>query len=339
MVGRYETSSTWIQGVLDLFESQGVDTRTLCAEVGVSREALLDPAVYCPTDTLSLLWQRAIERSGDPALPLSAAAVVQPANYGVIAYVMMSSSNLLVGLERLVRYLRVVSTAVHLAIERKDDECWVVFDLIGGTHPAPRQRYEFDLLTLLTFCNWVSGRSKVVPRLVELAHASPHNADRHLQAFGCPVKFAAGVYRVRFRTADLLLPLPAANPVLAQLHERFALDKLNQIGAGTFDQRVRDAISTKLPDGEPHRDAIASALGMSARTLHRRLRLESTSYQEILDSTRHELAERYLRKDNLTIGQISFLLGFADQSNFHRACKRWLGTSPAQYRARHASPA
>ena len=74
---------------------------------------------------------------------------------------------------------------------------------------------------------------------------------------------------------------------------------------------------------------------MSERTLMRRLQDEGSSYNQLLDATRRELAQRYLRQKNLSLGQITYLLGFADQSNFFRACKRWFDASPSQYRALH----
>ncbi|MEA3099786.1 AraC family transcriptional regulator ligand-binding domain-containing protein [Caballeronia mineralivorans] len=335
METRYTTTAAWVRGVLDLFDAQGIDTSALCREAGVNREMLRDPDAYCSTDAISLLWKRAASISGNPAISLAAAKAVRPANYGAVGYAMMSCPNLLTSLERLVRYVRVVSTAVYLAVAREGDDTWLTFDLIGGTQAAPRQRFEFDLVTLLTFCRWISGSLEVNPLLVELTDPQPDYADQYQDAFKCQLRFGAGAHRVRFSTAHLLQPLPTANPLLAELHERFALEQLNRIGKMRFDLRVRDAIQRKLPDGEARRDEIAAGLGVSGKTLHRRLEQEGTSFQHILDTTRHELAEQYLRQGTLSIGQIAYLLGFSDQSNFHRACKRWLRMSPAQYRQTH----
>ena len=88
-----------------------------------------------------------------------------------------------------------------------------------------------------------------------------------------------------------------------------------------------------LPDGEPRRDQVARELSMSERTLQRRLEQESTSFHQLLDETRRALAERQLGRLHLSLAEAAYLLGFADQSSFFRACKRWFGVPPGQYRS------
>jgi AraC-like DNA-binding protein len=96
--------------------------------------------------------------------------------------------------------------------------------------------------------------------------------------------------------------------------------------------RAREAIIRRLPDGEPRRDQVAGDLGMSERTLQRRLEAEATSFIELLDGTRRELADQYLGRLHLTLAQAAYLLGFADQSSFFRVRKCWFALSPGQYR-------
>ena len=127
-------------------------------------------------------------------------------------------------------------------------------------------------------------------------------------------------------------PLPTSNPVLAELHERFAGEYLRNFDHAQTSHRAREAIIRRLPDGEPRRDAIARELCLSERTLQRRLEAEATSFAELLDDTRRELAEQYLSRLHLSLAQAAYLLGFVDQSSFFRACKRWFELSPGQYR-------
>jgi AraC-like DNA-binding protein len=93
-------------------------------------------------------------------------------------------------------------------------------------------------------------------------------------------------------------------------------------------------IARRLQHGEPRRQDVASGLGLAERTLQRRLQEESVSFQGLLDRTRRELAQQYLAEDRHTLTDVADMLGFVDTSNFFRACKRWFGVPPAQYRAR-----
>ena len=121
---------------------------------------------------------------------------------------------------------------------------------------------------------------------------------------------------------------------LAEMHERIASEHLQRLDPAQTCHRVRAVIIRHLPDGEPRRPKIAAILGMSERTLQRRLAAEGISFQRLLDDTRRELAQHYLSQRNLSLADTAYLLGFSDQSSFFRAARRWFGTSPRDYRIR-----
>ena len=121
--------------------------------------------------------------------------------------------------------------------------------------------------------------------------------------------------------------------MLAELHDRFAGDYLRQFDHGQTSFRAREVTLKRLPDGEPRRDQVAAELHMSERTLRRRLVEEATSFLQLLDDTRRGLTEQYLGRLHLSLAQAAYLLGFADQSSFFRACRQWFELSPGQYRS------
>jgi AraC-like DNA-binding protein len=147
------------------------------------------------------------------------------------------------------------------------------------------------------------------------------------------VEFDATLASMLFSRGDLTAPLPTSNRQVADLHERFAGEYLRRFDHAQTSYRAREVIIRNLPDGEPKRDQVASELCMSERTLRRRLEEEGTSFIQMLNDTRRELAEQYLERMHLSLPQAAYLLGFADQSSFFRACRRWFGRSPGQYRS------
>jgi AraC-like DNA-binding protein len=246
---------------------------------------------------------------------------------------MMSSPNLLGILKRLDRYVGIVSDAASVAVTEDHEGCRMTLELFGGGQPVPRQRFEFDLMTILSFCRWVTNRD-LPPLALELRFPPPADPQPYQDAFKCPLRFNAPVNALLFAGADVMAPLPTAHPLLAEVHERLASEHLQRLDHAQTCSRVRAAILRRLPDGEPRRTEIASALEMSERTLQRRLKGEGTSFQRLLDDTRRELAQQYLAQTDLSLADACYLLGLGNLSSFFRASKRWFGTSPRQHRLR-----
>lgn len=185
----------------------------------------------------------------------------------------------------------------------------------------------------LAFCRWMTGRA-INPLEIRFQGPAPADVEPYRQVFQAPLRFGAEHYALRFSRADMDTPLPTANESLAQLHDRFAGEYLARFTGSRVTHLARQVLCRLLPQGEPKREVVASALHLSQRTLQRRLQEEGTSFQQLLDDTRRELAEQYLAQPNLTLLEIAYLLGFADPSNFFRAFRRWFDATPGEYRAR-----
>jgi AraC-like DNA-binding protein len=326
------TSAVWVKGIAEMLAAEGLDVGALLAAARIDRATLDQPGARLATEKISHLWELAVERAGNPALSLAQYQVARPASFDVVGYTMMTCADLHGAFERLIRYMLILSDALTMTISEEGDGYRVTFVLFGGERPIPRQRIEFIFTTVIGFCRWIC-RFDLRPRAVELAYPKPADASPYNVVFGCPVSFDATGNSILFARSDLTAPLPTSNPQLAEMHERFAGEYLRHFDARQTSYRVREAIIKKLPDGEPRRDQVAGELCMSERTLQRRLEEEETSFVQLLDDTRRELADQYLGRLHLSLGQAAYLLGFADQSSFFRACRRWFNLSPGQYRS------
>ena len=188
-------------------------------------------------------------------------------------------------------------------------------------------------MTLLSFFRWITNRD-LRPLAFELRFSPPDDLRPYQDAFKCPLRFNAPVNALLFARTDATLPLSTAHPELAEMHERIASEHLQRLDPAQTCHRVRAVMIRHLPDGEPRRPKIATILGMSERTLQRRLAAEGTSFQRLLDDTRRGLAQHYLGQRNSSLADIAYLLGFGDQSSFFRAVRRWFDVSPRHYRIR-----
>lgn len=328
------SSASWVKGIAAMFASQGLDLARLFAAAGIDIGQLQKPDARFDAEEISRLWELAVAWSGNPALGMDRELTSRHVNFDVVGYVMLASPTLKAGLKSFARYLAVISDAATFDLEPHGAQhTWLVLGHIGNTRPVPRQRQEYGLLALATLCHWITRR-EVQPRAAEFIFPEPVDTAPYLRAFGCPVRFNQPATRLLLDNADLDTPLPSSDPMLFDMHQRVIEARLVRLGHASTGHRVSEAIVRLLHLGEPRREDIASGLAMADRTLQRRLNEEGTSFQQLLDDARRDLAQKYLAEARYTLGQVADLLGFADQSNFFRAHKRWFGVSPGQYRAR-----
>ncbi|NKF21768.1 AraC family transcriptional regulator [Solimonas marina] len=325
-------SSAWLGGAAALLAARGLDVGALFAAAGLDAAALRDADARFSNDAVNRLWQLAASRGGDAALGLVGAELARPTGFDVVSYTVMSCPNLGVGLQRMRRYLDIASAAYAMRIECGDKAYRFVAEP-RVWNEAPRARIDYAFSTFLQLCRWVVGQ-RLEPLLVEFPYAQPADLSPYRAVSGCRLQFGAPMAAVTVARADLELPLQLSNPQLCEMHERVAAEKLERLAQHLVTRQVRSEVQRRLSDGDISVEAVAGALRMSERTLRRRLQAEGTRYQDVVDLTRRELATRYLRDARLSMAHVAFLLGFADQSNFFRACRRWFAASPMQYRRR-----
>lgn len=327
------TSSSWALGIVQALEMGGVDCRNLFPELGLDYAALNDPDARFPQDGMTRLWLRAVELSGNPAIGLNMAKVVRPASFHVVGYALMSSRTLKEGFARLVRYQRIIAEGADLSFRATPEGYALILAIHGDRLPPARQSAEASMAYSLAFCRWMTGRP-INPLEIRFQGPPPVDMEPYRQVFQAPLRFNSEHYALLFDRADMETLLPTANESLAQLHDRFAGEYLARFSGSRVTHQARQVLCRLLPQGEPKREVVASTLHLSQRTLQRRLQEEGTSFQQLLDDTRRELAGQYLAQPNLTLLEIAYLLGFADPSNFFRAFRRWFDATPGEYRAR-----
>jgi AraC-like DNA-binding protein len=316
----------WVKGIAEALELEGLDLAALFDEASLDLAALNDPDARFASDSVNLLWRRAVARSGNPTLGLARSQIVSPANFDVVAYTMMSAPNLLNVFDRLVRYVSVVNDAARMSADEDPEGVRLVLRISVGQQSVPWQRYVFDLMTFLSFCRWLAVRD-LRPIAMELALPPTAEIEPYRHTFRCPLRFDAPANALLWSRSDVSLPMPTAHRLLDEIHQGIAEEYLQRVTSSTK-HRVRTILVRRISDGEPTRGKVAKAMGMSERTLHRRLEAERTSFQEVLDDTRRELAEQYLSRGEMSLADTTYLLGFSDQSSFFRAYRRWFGTSP-----------
>lgn len=271
----------------------------------------------------------------DHALPFRYAASLRPEDFNALGLALKTATDVGEALERIVRYVRILSDT--LEYELRDVAGGRAFVLCGrpGHRRGARLANEGALAATTALLRDVAGGA-VQPRAVRFRHAAPSDASPHRAYFASPVAFEAAEDALVFDDATLGIPCRLGDDGLSA----FLLAQLDALAArqgSAFAPRVRRSITALLCDGPPSRDSVARRLGMSERTLHRRLRAEGVSYRELLEQARHETAAALLTVPRHSLAEVAFLTGFSDQSAFTRAFKRWSGMTPAAFRERAGS--
>ncbi|MGE8098457.1 AraC family transcriptional regulator [Pseudomonas fluorescens] len=333
----YRMSSGYAGMLANTLLAQGLDVTGLCQEAGLDVEFVNKPGAYCERSVIYRLWDLAAQASNDPNIGLKAYGSFHPGVFQIVGYTMMSSSNLKRALERLVRFSPLISTGFSLFFVQEQQH----FRLASLDHQQrdsvkPRQYTDAGLASLLGFCRWLAGGKSPQPLSVEFAYPEPEDTSEHQRLFGCPLRFGAAYDSILFDGEELLSPLSMANEALAILHDSYAEAQLDQLSGGSIVGRIRALIIERLSQGQGQvqcdMESIAAALNISKRTLQRGLEKDGTQFKDVLNDVRRQLADFYLRHSRFNMKHVTYLLGFHDHSSFHKACTRWFGMPPGQYR-------
>jgi AraC-like DNA-binding protein len=252
----------------------------------------------------------------------------------VIDFLAASAPTVGEGLRRVARYFPIINSALTWEID--DGPATMTLALTHPTVPGtlPRPYAEYALAVTILHCRRASGFDWPLVE-VRFAFAEPPVTTEHARVFGCPVRFGAERSSFAIARATRDQPSQAASSDLLRTLEEHADRLIAGLRAGSVvSAQVARLIGEELQGGEPSRAKIARRMAMSPRTLQRRLELEQTAFAEVLDRTRRNFAEAYIKERNLALTEIAYLLGFSEPSAFTRAFQRWYGVAPSQFRAR-----
>lgn len=319
----------------------------LCGEVGGSKlaielaerfeldpETLNDPDARVPLPRFYDLLEYATASAGDPALGWRYSIELEPESMGLLGLLALTAPDFGTVLDRMLRYQHLISEGERMTSERVGDCLVVRMAMWGPSRPAHRIWAEAAFIDVV-----VNGRKLVDRRFevreIRLRHPRHAGAERLAELLDCPLRFDAEDYAVELPLDVLDLPIVGADPAMFEYFDREAARQTESRDRDQDDllTRVARAIDHELPDGVPTLADIAKRLHTSPRTVQRRLHEHGTSLRGLVDERREQLARHHLA-EGLSIAEISFLLGFSEPSAFHRAFRRWTGSTPSDWRTR-----
>jgi AraC-like DNA-binding protein len=315
-----------------ILEAEGHDPEPVFQKEGIEQAALYNKGLRLPAKKMDALMTTAVELIDDPCFGLRAAEFWHPSHFSALGYAWLASETLLGALKRLNRYIHVISQETEVRIEDRSD---VLVLTLSTVKEIPAQM-DSMMAIIVSGCR-INFGEEFAPVCVNLIHDEPSSCSwKYASFFRCPVHFSSKADSLTFAGKDVNKRLPSGDHHLAGLTDQLLIRYMAELDKDNVMHRVKAILIDILPSGKVTHKRVAERLGMSVRSLQRKLQESDTTFRKVLNDVRTELSLQYISDLNYNLYEVAFSLGFSDYSSFSRAYKRWNGISPSHVRKKKA---
>ena len=332
-----DLSVTYVEVLGRTLNALGGDSAALFADYGISAETLSSPDARISIPRYMRIGHDAIQRCHNPALGLEMGLHMQASHFGKAGLLALTSADVRQACQVLTQYevLSSYNSRGASSFRVSHGEGQLNFYSISPYN-------EFNLFVVdMALSSWyqllirLTGRKDLVAA-VDIEFPEPDYADLYRRYFPCKVRFGAPSNTLVLHSGALAVPVVQHCASVHEKLRREADQELARVQKGlSYRDQVAGTISPLLNGEAPRLETVARRLNTTPWSLRRRLQAEGVNFQQLLDQTRRELGEAYVRDTALTLGEIAYLLGFGSVGAFQRAFRRWTGEAPGQYRIRH----
>jgi len=311
----------------------GIDTQAICETTALTSAVLEDPEARIPADLLGTIWKTIISKTTDQDFGLHLGESMHEYPGGNILFsVMINCPTVGDAIDKLCRYHNLMNDAIQPKLDVRDRLAYLSWEIAPPLVSPSRHFSETLLSTYTTILKDLTDNSSPLIE-VHFRHASPQDIREHQRIFQAPLLFEQTRDEIVIEKKYLEEPIFLANPQLLETLERYTLNLIHRI---YLPNSLADSVIRLLPklmQGEkPLIESIATELSIFVRNLQSKLSQKGTTFQRLLDYSRKEMAMQYLKIPEMTLCDVTFMLGFSQQSAFNHAFKRWTGKTPKQYR-------
>ncbi|MBW2416811.1 MAG: AraC family transcriptional regulator [Deltaproteobacteria bacterium] len=324
--------ASWILHLGALLDEKGFPSATVFQRCGIDPD--LSPEDEDPVGLAQFasLVTEALDVTGDSGLGLEYGLRGRISDFGILGYALLSAKDLGQAIELVSRYYEIFDPVISFEFEIAPPNVCA-----RAVASAALGRFEIFAHEATLACTAAVARvlleEPIVPTRLTLCYPEPPHSQRYAALFGCQPEFGAAYTSIEFESRHLSAPLQFSNKEIAEICrqqcERW-LHTIRDQGGVIF--KVKEEL-LKTPGRFPSMDAVSVNLGMSVRSLRRKLREHDVTYQELLDQVRRDLAIDYLKNSLLTVEQIAQLVGYGEAASFRKAFRRWSGKAPGEFRS------
>ncbi len=320
-------SARVLLGIVEVFEEVGLSRARLFAAAAL--DPALAPHASVSREETHRLCEAAMLLSRDATLGLHCAERLRAATFNPLSHLVLHSRTLGQSLDSLLRFHRLLSDETSLRLMEHGSFVVLRHSAIGvASLEAKRFWAEFLMSSVLCMIRSIRPGAKI--ERVHFTHAAPAHHDEYTRVFKAPVFFDRSFTELVFARSLLDAVCPHSDQDVHDAMRAIAQQRIDR-GSHSYAEQVRDCLIEKAMCADM--SDVARSVGISVRSLRRRLSEEHKSFKDIQKEAQAIIAQSYLRDNRLTIGEVAFEMGFSDTTSFHRAFKRWTGTTPMAARA------
>ena len=313
-----------------------VDINEFLRSLGVEPAAVRLPDARIPLETYLLIQDEAAEFTLDPYFGLHMGEYAEAGSWSILGYMMMNCKTLREAFEKTARYSRIVGNLLEAKVQLQFNKIKIVYLTPPYAPKMSRHCFEAVFSSSVRMIRMLTG-VKLSPLEVRFIYSQPESIAEYDRIFGCPVFFGQKENSLTFDMSLVNTPILMANPGLLQYFENYAQEFLAQLDSKQANTRaVTGIILSRLDDEALSIEKVAKEMSVSVRTLQKHLEQEGVVFSGLLQDIRERLAKKYLR-ENYSVEETTYLLGFSEPSVFRKAFKKWAGVTPREYRERASS--
>lgn len=308
-----------------------VDIDAFLCSLGIDPQMVKCPDTRLPIETYLLIQDQAAEYVNDPYFGLHMGEFAKPGSWSILGYMMMNCRTLGEALEKSGRYSRIIGNLIEARMQFQLTKIKGIFFTPPHAPKMSRHCFEATFASLIRLMRTLTGK-QINPLDVTFIYQEPASRSEYERFFQCPVRFGQKANTVTMDIRAVNTPVLMPNPDLLEYFEKYAQSFLAEMERKDEHTRaVTRIILSKLDDEALSINKVARELAVSVRTLQKRLEDEGVVFSDLYKDVRQRLAQQYLR-ENYTVEQITYMLGFSEPSVFRKAFKKWSGVTPREYR-------
>jgi AraC-like DNA-binding protein len=324
-----------VQQYLRYAESKQVDTHQLILDSGIDPNVMASANGRIIGTQFQSLIKHLIEQSNDSLMGLHSSQFVQPGSYSVLGYITMSCATIGDAMDKIQPYERLVGDMGTTSFQDLGSSLLQQWHCIYDDTSVRPHMIDNVLASWTTFARWLANQDASPEKILFQRSAPSVEIQQEYQAFfKAELEFNADCDGIILSKDLLSISLRQPDNLLLKTLESHAKEQIAHLeqNSASFSEKVKAIIQNQLNMGSARKELVATELNMTERTLQRKLVSEKTSYQNLLNEVRFELASELLKSSEIGIQDIAYNLGFADGRSFHRSFKNWTGVTPGQFR-------